>query len=207
MMPYFRGMTIQNITSLLLMWWTYVICALALWILEWFKTTGQTISKPRLIIIIRIPSIPGHGFQSKSYPVVILSDNEQFSIDRGFVSQVSPGCFHWETSMFPIAISNHNQDFHPTRISDVSKFRLFIHRFCHVFVVPGDCHRFTILLLVQNVVSAFLSDFLCYGEEYIVSVRAGSADRWCLGGSRVRGDDDLVIDVICFVIWVTDMNS
>ena len=32
--------------------------------------------------------IPGHGFQSKSYPLVILSDNEQFSIDRGFVSQV-----------------------------------------------------------------------------------------------------------------------
>eukprot|EP00435_Cladocopium_sp_Y103_P015328 s458_g3.t1 len=30
----------------------------------------------------------------------------------------------------------------------------------------------------ENVVSAFLSDFLCYGEEYIVSVRAGSADRW-----------------------------
>ena len=28
---------------------------------------------------------------------------------------------------------------------------------------------------------AFLSDFLQYGEEYIVSVRAGSVDNWTLG--------------------------
>lgn len=32
----------------------------------------------------------------------------------------------------------------------------------------------------NQMVSAFLSDFLRYGEEYIVSVRAGSADRWRL---------------------------
>ena len=32
----------------------------------------------------------------------------------------------------------------------------------------------------NQMVSAFLSDFLRYGEEYIVSVRAGSADRWHL---------------------------
>ena len=51
----------------------------------------------------------------------------------------------------------------------------------------------------QNVVSAFLSDFLCYGEEYIVSVRAGSADRWCLGAERGgTGKDDLQCDM-CWI--------
>ncbi|CAE7921068.1 unnamed protein product, partial [Symbiodinium sp. KB8] len=34
---------------------------------------------------------------------------------------------------------------------------------------------------VQKQYMAFLSDFLQYGEEYIVSVRAGSVDNWTLG--------------------------
>ena len=33
---------------------------------------------------------------------------------------------------------------------------------------------------VQKQYCAFLSDYLQYGEEYIVSVRAGSVDNWSL---------------------------